>query len=138
MPFRLKVLALGIMVTLATGHSSAQNPTLKTAMRDKLVNSQGLLQAMVTADYAAIGRLTNALSRISETEIASWQVGAQPEYRAQAMQFISSVEGLRQAAATRDLDGTLTEYTALVSSCTRCHAHVRTSRLALFEPPPVR
>jgi hypothetical protein len=54
-------------------------------MRTKLVNTQRLLEAVVTADYPAIGRSVDALSQISETEIASWQVGAQPEYRKQAM-----------------------------------------------------
>ena len=138
MSFRLTALALLTMFLLAAGHSSAQNPTLKTAMRDKLVNSQALLRAVVTADYPTIIRSTDALSRISVTEIASWQVGAQPEYRNQAMQFVSAVQGLRHAAASKDIDAALTAYTALVSSCTRCHAHVRTARTISFEPPPVR
>ena len=134
MSLRLTVLALATILVLAAGHSSAQNPTLRTAMRDKLVNTQRLLEAVVAADYAAIGRSVDALSQISETEIASWQVGAQPEYRKQAMQFVSSVQALHEAAATKDLDAVLTGYTALVSSCTRCHAHVRRMRTVSFEP----
>jgi hypothetical protein len=117
---------------------TAQNPTLKTAMRDKLVNAQGLLEAVVAADYIAIDRGVNALSRITETEIASWQVGAPPEYRKQAMSFVRAVQGLHEAAAKRDIDAALTEYTALVSSCTRCHAHVRSARVVSFEAPPLR
>jgi cytochrome c556 len=138
MSFRLKVLALAAILVLAfaAGYSSAQNPTLKTAMRDKLVNAQPLLEAVVRADYAAIDRAANALSRISETEIASWQVGAPPEYRKQAMAFVGSVQGLHDAAAKRDINAALAEYTALVSSCTRCHAYVRSSRVVSFEAPP--
>jgi cytochrome c556 len=131
---RLTVLALGAILVLAAGHSSAQNPTLKAAMRNKLVNTQQLLEAVVTADYPAIGRSVDALSQISETEIASWQVGAQPEYRKQAMQFVSSVQALHEAAANKDLDAVLMGYTALVSSCIRCHVHVRRMRTASLEP----
>lgn len=138
MSFRPTALALLATILLTAGYSSAQNPTLKTAMRAKLVNSQALLRAVVTADYPTIIRSAEVLSRISVTEIASWQVGAQPEYRNQAMQFVSAVQALRHAAASRDIDAALTAYTSLVSSCTRCHAHVRTSRAISFEQPPVR
>jgi cytochrome c556 len=139
MSLRLKVLTLAaaiLVFTFAAGYSSAQNPTLKTAMREKLANTQRLLEAVVTADYAAIDRGVAALGRISETEIASWQVGASPEYRKQAMSFVRSVQGLHDAAAKRDIDAALAEYTALVSSCTRCHAYVRSSRVVSFEAPP--
>lgn len=134
MSMRLTVLALGATLLLAAGHLSAQNPTLRTAMRNKLVNTQRLLEGVVTADYPAIGRSVDALSQISETEIASWQVGAPPEYRKQAVQFVSSVQALHEAAATNDLDAVLAGYTALVSSCTRCHAHMRRMRTVSFEP----
>ena len=134
MSARLMVLALGATFVLAAGHPSAQNPTLTTAMRNKPVNTQRLLEAVVTADYSAIGRSVDALRQISETEIAPWQVGAPPEDRKQAMQFVSSVQALHEGAATQDLDAVLTGYTALVSSCTRCHAHVRRMRTISFEP----
>ena len=135
MSFRLKILALAaiLMLAFAAGYSSAQNPTLKTVMREKLVNAQQLLEAVVTADYAAIDRSANALSRITETEIATWQVGASPEYRKQAMSFVRSVQGIHDAAARRDIEAALAEYTALVSSCTRCHAHIRSLRTVSFE-----
>jgi cytochrome c556 len=107
-------------------------------MRTKLLNAQPLLEAVVTADFAAIGRLADALNRISETELVSWQVNPQPEYKKQAMSFVLAVQGLREAAAKRDIDAVLAEYTELVSSCTRCHAHVRRSRVVSFETPPFR
>jgi cytochrome c556 len=135
MSARLTLLGLAAILLLGSGHPAAQNPTLRTAMREKLVHAQRLLEATVTADYAAISRSANALNRISETEIASWQVGARPEYRKQAMSFLLAVEGLRDAAAKRDIDAALEEYTVLVSSCTRCHEDVRSSRVISFEPP---
>ena len=138
MSFRLRLLAVTAALVLVSGPSPAQIPTLKSAMRGKLINAQQALEAVVGADYVSMARFANALSRITETEIASWQVGAHPVYREQAILFLSSVRGLREAAAKRDLDAALAHYTALVSSCTRCHAHVRSARTISFEVPPVR
>jgi hypothetical protein len=134
MTLRLKLLTVAAALILASD-SSAQNPTLRTAMHDKLANAQELLDALIHVDYAAIGRSADALHRISDTEIASWQVGAQPEYRRQAMSFLLSVQGLREAAAKRDIDAALDEYSALVSSCTGCHVHLKRTRVISFEPP---
>ena len=50
-------------------------------MRAKLANTQSLLKAIVTADYKEIDRATQALSRISEMEIVSWQNPPKPDYR---------------------------------------------------------
>ena len=50
MSVRVKVLVLTavLIFAFATGYSSAQNPTLETAMRTKLLNAQPLLEAVVT------------------------------------------------------------------------------------------
>jgi hypothetical protein len=141
MSLRVRLLSLAAALGFASAavySSSAQNPTIKTAMRTKLLNAQPLLEAVVTEDFVAIGRSADALNRISETEIVSWQANPQPEYRRQAMSFVLAVQGLREAAAKRDIDTALTEYTELVSSCTRCHAHVRRSRVVSVEGVPFR
>ena len=130
-------LFLGVMLVLTPGHAPAQNPTLKTLMRAKLLSTQRLLESVVTADFAAIQRDADALSRITEKEIVSWHFGAQPEYAKQATFFVLSVRGLQDAAANRNIDAALREYTALTSSCVLCHAHVR--RLTPVQGgPPVR
>jgi hypothetical protein len=135
MPSQPKLLALAAILAIAFGtrYSSGQNPTLATAMREKLIHAQSLLGALVTTDFATINRSANALGRISETEILSWEVGAQPEYRKQAMLFVHAVQRLREVAHNRDMDAAGAAYTDLVSSCTRCHTHVRKSRLVRFE-----
>ena len=140
MSFRLTLLTFTTIFVLAftSAYSSAQNPTLQTAMRDKLANAQRLLGAVVTADYAAMDRAVNGLSRITEAEVLSWQVGGPPEYRKQAMSFIRSVQGLHEAVVKRDIDAALTEYSALISSCTRCHAEVRRLRVVSFKLPAPR
>ena len=128
------VLIFMALVLLAPGHAPAQNPTLKTLMRAKLFNTQRLLESLVTADYAGIQRDADALSRISEKEIISWQMGVQPEYAKQATFFVLSVRGLQEAAARRNIDAVLHEYTALTSSCVLCHAHVQRIKTVAAEP----
>jgi len=103
----------------------AQNPTLQTVMRDKLASAQNLLEALVRGNFAEIDRSAEMLSRITATEIASWQAVSRPDYTEMASLFLLSVEGLRDAAAARDLDGVLQEYTTMISACTRCHTYVR-------------
>ena len=127
------VLVLSVLLLLTPGHAPAQNPTLKTLMRAKLLNTQRLLESLVTADFAGIQRDADALSRISEKEIISWQMGVQPEYAKQATYFVLSVRGLQEAAAGRNIDAALREYTTLTSSCVQCHAHVRRIKSVNFE-----
>lgn len=132
------VLILSVLLLFAPGHAPAQNPSLKTLMRAKLFNTQRLLESLVSVDYAAIRRDADALSRISEKEIISWQLGVQPEYTKQATFFVLSVRGLQEAADRRNIDAALHEYTALTSSCVHCHAHVRRAKSITYEQPPRR
>jgi cytochrome c556 len=104
-------------------------------MRQKLANAQGLLEPIVKADFPLIVRYAGSLSRISETEIASWQTLAQPEYVEQAAIFLESVEGLREAAAARNMVAVNREYSTLTSSCIGCHTYVRTPRRASLSGP---
>jgi hypothetical protein len=122
---RTRILVVGAFLALGAGDPVAQPSTLKLAMRTKLVNTQGLLEGIVKADFAAITRYTEPLERITDTEIASWQEVARPEYTKEAIRFLLSVEGLRNAAAARDIEAVGMEYGTLVSSCIRCHAYVR-------------
>jgi len=129
------VLILSVLLLLTPGHAAAQNPTLKTLMRAKLLNTQRLLESLVTADYAGLKRDADALSRITEKEIVSWQLGVQPEYAKQATFFVLSVRGLQDAAANRNLDAALHEYTTLTSTCVHCHAQVRRTKTVKSSAP---
>ena len=111
----------------------AQNPTLQTAMRAKLVNAQELLELLVRGNFVEIDRRAELLSRITDVEIASWQAVARPDNTEMASLFLLSVDGLRSVAADRNLEDTLIDYTTMVSACTRCHTYVRDAR-----PRPTR
>jgi hypothetical protein len=130
---RLEIVILALLV-FGTAESSAQGPTLGAAMREKLVNTQQLLEAVVKADYATMAQYAERLSRISYTEIGSWQTNPRPDYIRQATAFLSAVQGMRDAAAKKSLEDATKQYTALITSCIQCHAYVRSSRVASAAP----
>jgi hypothetical protein len=123
--WRVKLVVVCALLALGTGGPAAQSPRLKPIMRDKLVDTQRLLEAIVTVDFTAMARHADSLGRISETEIASWQRMADAGYTKQATLFVLSVNGLREAAAARNIDAAALEYTTLVSSCIGCHRRIQ-------------
>jgi hypothetical protein len=127
--------AIGLIVIGTAGLSAQARParpapapgtTLKIEMRSKLNDAQLLLAAVVTRDFRTIDQAAERLSRISEMEIGSWQAQpAPPQYRQQAVEFLSAVQDLRQAAQSRDIAKAGVAYTKLTSSCVTCHRYGR-------------
>lgn len=134
MALRFNVLVLAFVLAFGIVQPSAQTP-LQMAMREKLGNTQRLLADVIKADYEGIYRNATPLSRISETEIASWQARANPDYIRNAVLFLESVEGVRQAAVSKDIEAARLEYVNLISSCIRCHTYVRGTRTASVTSP---
>ena len=126
----IEALACCALLATQTATPLAQTPIMKLVMRDKLANAQQLLGFVVRADYGGISRSAEQLSRISETEIASWQAVNQPQYFQQATRFLLSVKGLREAAAKQDSAEAAQEYITLVSTCVECHTFVRGTQTA--------
>jgi hypothetical protein len=129
-------LCLAGLAAAAFAWPVASAQPLQMAMRDKLSHTQQLLEAIVTADFPSVDRHAEQLSRISQTEIASWQANPRTDYVDQAVVFLASVQGLREAALKRNADLALQEYTALVSSCVRCHHLPSVVRVRLDWPAP--
>ena len=50
-----------------------------------------------------------------------------------AILFLESVQGLRKAAATKDIEAARQQYTNLISSCIHCHTYVQGYRTASIE-----
>jgi hypothetical protein len=133
---RPRLLIVGLAIGLGIAESSAQTP-LQMAMREKLTQSQRLLADVITADYEGIYKNASPLARISETEIASWQARSNPDYIRNAVLFLDSVKGMRDAAVARDIEAARLEYVNLISSCVRCHTYVRGARIASGDSVPV-
>ncbi len=126
---RVFVIACVVVLGAAARPEAAQNPPVQMVMQSKLANAQTLLKSVVTSDWGGIDRSAQALSRISEAEIAMWQTPGRPEYAEHARAFLTAVQGLRDAVKRRDMLAAGTHYTALVSSCVQCHAFVRRARV---------
>jgi len=116
------------MTTLAVLNSSAQTTALNRVMRQKLENSQGLLAAVVTSNWADLERRSEALVRI--TNDPAWAVLNTPEYARQSQAFLHAAQDLVEAATRRDLDAAPLAYTSLTLSCVQCHRYVARARIA--------
>lgn len=122
-----------LVLVLGTPGPSAQAPGLRPIMRDKLDNAQRLLEGIVTGDLAIIDRYGERLTKISYTEVASWQASGQPEYLRNASMFVDALQGLRQATAEKNADAAAREYGRLVSACLSCHTYLRNARTARID-----
>ena len=115
-----------VLVLVLAGHvSSAQSPNLRSIMREKLTNTQQMLEGVVTANFTTVDKSAERLAQISYTEMASWQSTAQPEYLRQASAFVKAVQGIRKASADRNSRIVADEYANLLNSCTSCHSYIR-------------
>ena len=123
-----------VLLIGGTNEALAQNLSMKAAMRLKMTAAETLLRAVVTADYAAMARGADRLSRITDTEIASWQTPGRPEYTEQAMKFLTAVQTVKEAARSRDQRAAGNGYAALVASCASCHATVTRARVVRLAP----
>ena len=115
-----------LALSLLAGHdSSAQSPNLRSIMREKLTNTQQLLEGVVTANFTIVDKSADRLAQISYTEMASWQSKADADYLKQASAFVKAVQGIRKASADRNSRAVADEYVNLVNSCVSCHSYVR-------------
>lgn len=126
-----------VLIFMLAARSHAADPPMSAIMQVKLVNTQALLKGIVRADYKEIDRAANALDRISEAEIVSWQNPPKPDYVKQAMLFMTSVDDLRHASEKHDLRAVGEAYSDLVATCVHCHFYVRDSRNASLAIPGV-
>ena len=121
--------AVGALTTsLAVSNTSAQTTALNRVMRQKLEQSQGMLAAVVTSNWADLERRSEALVRI--TNDPSWAVLNTPEYAKQSQAFLRAAENLVDAAKRRDLDAAPAAYVSLTLNCVQCHRYVARARIA--------
>jgi sensor domain CHASE-containing protein len=126
----------GISVVLGlvmSGDPSAQSSNLRSIMKEKLLNTQQLLEGVVKADFTIVDKSTDRLARISYTEVASWQSNADAEYLKHASAFVNAVQGLRKGSVDRNSGVVAHEYTNLLNSCVSCHSYLRRVRAIRLE-----
>jgi hypothetical protein len=126
---------LTIAAVLLTAFSAnAQTARTGRLMREKLLHSQRILQALTTSDWALLQRETLALNTV--TKSPTWTELITPELRPYTGGFQKALTDLSQAADRRDYDSAGASYVALTQSCLACHKHVMNARIAGQPSPP--
>lgn len=106
----------------------AQTVALNRVMRQKMVDAQGVLAAVVTSNWRELERSSRALAKA--TEDPAWLVLRTPEYTKQSEAFVYTVNELVDAASRRDAEAAPLAYTAMTMRCVQCHRYVARARIA--------
>jgi len=124
------IVVLTTIAMVVAGLSRVEGQTVQTkqVMQQKLAQSQQLLAAVVTSNWAALTQRTQALESL--TRQPGWQFLQTAEYRNYTAAFAKAMQGLAAAAQQRDQRTAATAYNQLVNSCVECHRYVARSRLA--------
>jgi hypothetical protein len=122
----LAVLGFSAVVGLAA--SPGQGPEVNNVMREKLVHTQKILEAVVTNDWVGLETHSRELERLTGDH--RWTALKYPEYARHSMAFIKAVQTLHLAAAQRDLDGAPKAYVAVTLQCVECHRYLARERIA--------
>jgi hypothetical protein len=127
MTTRLSALTF-VMMLLAGGTAGAQTARTAGMMREKLVHTQRVLEALTTSNYDMLDRESVALSRIAESP--RWAELKTRELLIYTDNFLKAVADLAAASKRRDLDAAALDYTALVTTCYQCHKRIKGLRIA--------
>ena len=125
---RLAALTLVVLLGWWAAPLAAQTRQTKQVMRQKLAQSQQLLAALVTSDWASLGSRSRDLEAL--TSQPGWDVLRLPEFNSHTLAFQRAIQALDDASRQRDQRTALTAYNGLVASCVECHSYVARSRIA--------
>ena len=125
MSVRLSIIV--VLLTLSGSVTPAQTPALGRVMREKLMHSQKILEAIMTSDFAGLENHSAALTRL--TQSSTWSVLNSPEYLRQSSAFVGAARDLVEAAKQRDLDAAAEHYVTLTRTCFQCHRHIKNARI---------
>lgn len=123
----LRFLVIAALALSASG-VGAQTARTGRVMRNKLLHSQRILQALTTSDWGLLQRETQALSAVTKTP--TWMELITPELRPYTGAFEKALVDLSKAGERHDYDAAGSNYAALTSACFACHKHVMSSRIA--------
>ena len=125
----MKTFVIAILLTICVAaQARAQTTALNRVMRQKLVDAQAVMAAVVTNNWTELDRRSRALSKA--TEDPAWLVLRTPEYAKQSEAFIRVIDDLVEAAARRDQDAAPLAYMAVTVRCVQCHRYVARARIA--------
>ena len=122
------IVAVALAGSVWAGVVAGQTVALKRVMQMKLEQSQQILGAMVTSNWAELQRHSEALQQL--TRDPAWAVLTTPEYVRQTTAFLRASEDLVDAAKRRDGEAAPLAYVSLTMSCVQCHRYVARARIA--------
>ena len=126
--FMKTFVTIALLMIATIGNANAQTTATARVMRQKLVDAQGVMAAVVTSNWGELDRRSKALAKA--TEDPAWLVLRTPEYAKQGEAFLRAVNDLVDAAASRDADGAPLAYVTLTMRCVQCHRYVARARIA--------
>ena len=122
------LLTTTVMTVAFLSRAEGQTAQTKQVMQQKLAQSQQLLGAVVTSNWAVLTQRTQALESL--TRQPGWQYLQTTEYRTYTAAFEKATQALAAAAQQRDQRTAATAYNQLVNSCVECHRYVARARIA--------
>lgn len=123
---RYAVIAVAVLLSAAA--APRQGPEVNSVMREKLVHSQKVLEAVVTSDWPGLESQAREMERLIQDP--RWTVFRYPEYATYSAAFARSVQDLQRAAARRDLEQAPAAYAAMTLQCVACHRYLARARIA--------
>jgi hypothetical protein len=105
---------------------------VKELMKQKLQNSQKILEAIATNDFDSLEKHAGELILISKE--AEWKVVKTPRYETYSNDFRRNAEALIQSAKEKNIDAAALAYVDLTLNCVKCHKHVREVRMTRAAP----
>lgn len=128
---------VGLVILLVLGsvttEVASQTVRLKQVMREKLAQSEKLLEAVVTSNWAELARRSQTLEEL--TNDPAWMALKTPEYVRQSSAFAQAAHDLLEAAGRRDQEAAPLAYLSLTLSCVRCHQYIARARIARVGGP---
>ena len=131
---RTSICCAVLLTVVSLSTAEGQTAQTKQIMQQKLTQSQQLLAAVVTSNWAALSQRTQALQSL--TRQPGWQFLQTPEYRNYTAAFEKATQALTAAAQQRDQRTAATAYSELVTSCVECHRYIARARIAA-DPLPI-
>ena len=92
-------------------------------MKVKLDITREIVGGLAMADFTKIAQGAEELKKLSLE--SGWNVLTTPDYLQLSAEFRGSTDRLRQAAASKNIDGTTLAYFEVTLNCVRCHKYIR-------------
>jgi hypothetical protein len=121
-----------LLLALSGPDVPAQTGVTRNVMREKLVHSQKILEAIMTSDFKGLEEHSTAIVNLTKTE--GWAVLKSAEYQRQSAAFVRALDDLVATAKQKNLDVATIQYMAMTMTCYECHRHLKNTRIAATTP----